>query len=572
MRPYILYRLLDVNSRLFSRATTAWLTIEDTRIPGPDGRLIDDPEQSKDFKPKPRIMKEAWRQVVRTPEEAFYKRLSDKIPENERFGLPKLVCGGDLGQLDVLEWERSNVNASIMTAEDRATRLPSHPLPAASSKGKAKASQPQGPIYPQHYPQHQTFSWAIGDVKTRTFRERSHMRLVIDDVGRPLTKAKNTKELVRALRDATIGHKLAFEKAGVLHRDMSVGNILIVDEAEDESFAGFIHDFDYSAMTDVAPGDEPELADSVGADGLESMGVVLTFKDDERKERTGTYYFMAVEILRSRVVHGVHHDLESLYWVLVWIVLRHTVHNLSVTQAQGVFVFGIDRQSAGMKVEWVSSQVDEFEIPGNEPLTKLLRDMALLVIKSIGTKTSKPEPLTHDAVIQLFDEALASPGWPEIDFVPCQWLDKSHASVPGVMHDPGAAPKAPRASKKTGDGAPRSDAEKMPPPSEIPTSYKARLRSKGPRSATVAASAAPSGPKPSSSSSSRKRKAEEPAEPVASGSGRAASSAPSGSKPSSSSSSRKRKAEEPAEPVASGSGRSRSSKRSKGSSRSENVD
>ncbi len=391
--------------------------------------------------------------------------------------------------------------------------------------------------------------------------------------------------------DLRVGHKLAFEKAGVLHRDMSVGNILIVDEAEDGSFVGFIHDFDYSAMTDVAPGDEPESADSVGADGLESTGVVLIFKDDQRKERTvsfspvmrasqylpslhwqGTYYFMAMEILDGRVVHGVHHDLESLYWVLVWIVLRHTVHNLSVAQAQGVFIFGEDTDSVGKKFVWVNKQVDKFDIPGNQPLVKLLRAMGDLVFKNYGTKFMKPEPMTHDAVIQLFDEALASSGWPEIDFVPCQWLDKSHASVPGVMHDPSAAPKAPRASKKTGDGAPRSDAEKMPPPSEIPTSYKARLRSKGPRSATVADSAAPSGPKPGSSSSSRKRKAEEPAEPVASGSGRAASAAPSGPKPSSSSSSRKRKAEEPAGPVASGSGRSRSSKRSKGSSRSEHVD
>ncbi|TFK79020.1 hypothetical protein K466DRAFT_606466 [Polyporus arcularius HHB13444] len=487
-------------------------------------------------------MKEAWRQVVRTPEEAFYKRLSDKIPEKDRFGLPKLVCGGDLGQLDVLEWERSNANASVMSAEDRAIRLPSHPLPAASSKGKAKASQPQGLIYPHQYPQHQTFSWAIGDVKKRTFNERSHMRLVIDDVGRPLTKAKNTKELVRALRDAVIGHRLAFEKAGVLHRDMSVGNVLIVDEAEDGSFVGFIHDFDYSAMTDVAPGDEvPTYSDASRADidGIERTDVDIKLKDNE--ERTGTYYFLALAILRGRVVHGVHHDLESVYWILVWVVLRHTAHNLSRASAQGVFFHESDFTSAGLKNEWLQWVVDQLEIPGNEPLVKLVRDMAGLVVRSNGWKFFKPDPMTYDQVLQLFDEALASPGWPDNDeLLPCTWLDKSHASVPGVMYDSaGTAPQAP-IPKKTGDGAPRFDAERMPPPSETPTSYKARLRSKGQRSGTVAASGAPSGS--------------------------------SGSTPSSSSSSRKRKAEEPVEPEASGSGRSRSSKRLKGSRRSEIVD
>ena len=128
------------------------------------------------------------------------------------------------------------------------------------------------------------------------------MRLVIDDVGRNLAGAKNTKELVRALRDAMIGmslvlwngvpahtdlwsgHKLAFEKAGVLHRDISVGNILIVEEPEDGSFVGFIHDFDYSAMTDVAPGDEePASSDAAESDGL---GTGVHVKNDERRERT----------------------------------------------------------------------------------------------------------------------------------------------------------------------------------------------------------------------------------------------------------------------------------------------
>ena len=59
--------------------------------------------------------------------------------------------------------------------------------------------------YTLPYPQHQTFSWTLGQDKAFTYRERSHMRFVIDDVGRPLTTAKNTKELVTALRDAIIG-------------------------------------------------------------------------------------------------------------------------------------------------------------------------------------------------------------------------------------------------------------------------------------------------------------------------------------------------------------------------------
>ncbi|RPD54811.1 hypothetical protein L226DRAFT_515198 [Lentinus tigrinus ALCF2SS1-7] len=549
MRPFILYRLLDVNSRLFSRATMVWHTIEDTRILGPNERLIDEPHG---VKPKQRILKEAWRQVVRQPEETFYKRLSDKISDEDWSGLPKLVCGGDLGQLDVLEWERSTADVSIMD-EKRDLRLPSAPRahtsaasPAAGGASKGKGRE--APSYPHRYPQHQTFSWAIGSDTKWTYRERSHMRLVIDNVGRSLERATSTEELVCALRDAVKGHKLAFEKAGVLHRDISVGNILIVDETEDGKFVGFIHDFDYSAMTDIAPGDEmPELsaAETMDDDGLETTGsVIITYKKDERKERTGTYYFIAMEILDGGVVvHGVHHDLESIYWVLVWIVLRHTIHNLSVEDAQAVFVFGKDSLSWSAKHYWLQKQVDRFDIPGNKPLVKLLRDMAMLVARNVGSKFNKPEPMTYDAVIDLFDEALASPGWPAKDFVVCKWLAKAHTTgVPGVVHDPCSKPKPSPPSKKIGSRNPRSHAENMPPPSETPVSYTARLRSKGQRSGAAATSATPSSDRPSSSSSLKKRKAEGPlAEPEASGSG-------------------------------SGSGRSRSSKRSKGSRHSERTD
>ncbi len=250
---------------------------------------------------------------------------------------------------------------------------------------------------------------------------------------------------------------------------------------------------------------------------------------------------MSTEMPRWRVVHGVHHDLVSLYWVLVWIVLRHTAHNFSVAQAQEVFPFGIGRHSlgVGMKFIWADWLVDEFEIPGNEPLTKLLRDMALPVLKSVGNKIVKSVPMTYDDALQLFDQALASQGWPEMDFVPCTWLDESQASSPWIIDESFPLERKPSTAEKPGSGAPRCNAEKMPPPTTISTSYEAHLRSKGRPIETVAVAAAPSsshGPTPSSSSS------------------------------------RKRKAEEPAETEASGSGRSRSSKRSKGSRRSENVD
>ena len=49
-----------------------------------------------------------------------------------------------------------------------------------------------------------------------------------------------------------VGHQLANE-AGILHRDVSVNNIMIVDYSEDSKFTGFLHDFDHSSMPAEPP-------------------------------------------------------------------------------------------------------------------------------------------------------------------------------------------------------------------------------------------------------------------------------------------------------------------------------
>ena len=62
-----------------------------------------------------------------------------------------------------------------------------------------------------------------------------------------------------------IGHQQAWERAGILHRDVSIGNILIVDKPREGSFMGFIHDFDYSSVEEE---DEsvPHLVDDMPLD------------------------------------------------------------------------------------------------------------------------------------------------------------------------------------------------------------------------------------------------------------------------------------------------------------------
>ncbi|KZT63216.1 hypothetical protein DAEQUDRAFT_172354 [Daedalea quercina L-15889] len=140
---------------------------------------------------------------------------------------------------------------------------------------------------------------------------------------------------------------------------------------------------------------------------------------------------MAVEVLRRGIIHQVRHDLESFYWLLLWLVLRHTKHRGVDTyhQLRALFDHATDQICAQMKKGWFGNEV---EVIGNPPLTKLLDAFSLLCADNSGMRNSIPphQPLTYDRVLRLFDDSLARTDWPEgdaaIPFKPGVLLDKTH--------------------------------------------------------------------------------------------------------------------------------------------------
>ncbi|KAF9076312.1 hypothetical protein BDP27DRAFT_898278 [Rhodocollybia butyracea] len=77
----------------------------------------------------------------------------------------------------------------------------------------------------------QSPGWKCGDepfLEDQQRRVHYHYRLVLDTVGHSLDHFKSTWGLVNAILDAMIAHQEAFQ-ADRLHRDISVGNIIITD-------------------------------------------------------------------------------------------------------------------------------------------------------------------------------------------------------------------------------------------------------------------------------------------------------------------------------------------------------
>ena len=108
---------------------------------------------------------------------------------------------------------------------------------------------------------HKTVSQRFFDREGLDMSERIQTRMVIKEVGRPLETYAASPELIlvvtNALRGAfpllialnaaahcPAGHRHAWEKAGVLHRDISVGNILIDVNSPPDDPRGFLIDWD----------------------------------------------------------------------------------------------------------------------------------------------------------------------------------------------------------------------------------------------------------------------------------------------------------------------------------------
>ncbi|KAI0711836.1 hypothetical protein C8T65DRAFT_776326 [Cerioporus squamosus] len=150
--------------------------------------------------------------------------------------------------------------------------------------------------------------------------------------------------------------------------------------------------------------------------------------NDFRRQRTGTLY-MAMQLLQCKnTVPAVCHDLQSFYWVLMWLILRHTDHSLGQEYSLELFRAGDDQAAAAAKLAWINpfgwftdERQTEFRVTKNAPLTALIENFRVILSQSLFyPRAPPPVRLTYDSVSEIFCKAIADPApWPANDFVPC---------------------------------------------------------------------------------------------------------------------------------------------------------
>ncbi|KAF2817567.1 uncharacterized protein BDZ99DRAFT_373500 [Mytilinidion resinicola] len=122
-------------------------------------------------------------------------------------------------------------------------------------------------------------------------RNRVHRRLIMGRVGKSIYDASSLVAMITGILGGIKGHESLLER-NVLHRDISVGNIMLEKDEDD----GFLIDLDLA----------------IEMDRKEASGA---------PSKTGTKVFMAIGALYGEH-HNFMHDLESFFWVLFWLCVH----------------------------------------------------------------------------------------------------------------------------------------------------------------------------------------------------------------------------------------------------------
>ncbi|KAG8998291.1 hypothetical protein FRB94_006947 [Tulasnella sp. JGI-2019a] len=314
---YVLNRLpiYHARDRLFNRSTIAW-----------EAYLKDDgPDSAK------HIITQKWQDDSRISE-AYVCARANMVEQ----GVAHMYCAQKLDSThDYHEGLRVTEFWTCATAAP--TNEPAHSSKTISAHSEmsevGKVNEPQSK-FPKR---------VVNTVKVNEPTQASHgltthaprferhlLRLVFTDVGKPLRFAKGPKELIRAVLDGTKGLQLLWEKFGIAHRDIAPGNFLLnrLDPAPAGMF-GFVIDFGLARI------EHRESQNILPTDVIEGTHDHLT----------GTLPFMAIDLLEptSPTSHQIHHDIESIFWLLLCECLQATrEHHEQLAKASPVGFLTVD--------------------------------------------------------------------------------------------------------------------------------------------------------------------------------------------------------------------------------------
>ncbi|KAI0069675.1 hypothetical protein K474DRAFT_1610121, partial [Panus rudis PR-1116 ss-1] len=188
------------------------------------------------------VVKDTWRDERRGTEGELYSQIHDSqcspgVAVHHSYGVVQLQIGGKLREDSTVNIRRGLKVKGLPLCIDAKELKKAEKRSKISIQSPAKSDSHVTTQYTGDFdeiPEDEELFTMTPDPTTGKKsvpppQNRLHSRLVLVTYGKPIKFFKSCLELVQAMKDAIEGHRDAY-RAGVLHRDISVGNILILDD------------------------------------------------------------------------------------------------------------------------------------------------------------------------------------------------------------------------------------------------------------------------------------------------------------------------------------------------------
>ncbi|PKY05935.1 hypothetical protein P168DRAFT_250930 [Aspergillus campestris IBT 28561] len=256
----------------------------------------------EDESDKPLVVKDSWQYPEREDEGELLREAAEKQVINvaryyyhgtvQIHGKDDDIQGAVRKGLDLKHARRHHQDHSNTTPNTAAESAKTGR--STSSAGRKRTSSHLSPAEP---PTKRTCSTSPARSEHDPEENRVHRRIIVRDYGVPIYKAMSRVAMLSAFAECIEGYESLHRKAGFLQGDISTGNLILNKDGGKHSWPAFLIDLDLAI--------KEQREQPSGARG-----------------KTGTRAFMAIGLLLGEK-HSFMHDLESFFWVILWICIHH---------------------------------------------------------------------------------------------------------------------------------------------------------------------------------------------------------------------------------------------------------
>ncbi|EIM91104.1 uncharacterized protein STEHIDRAFT_165501 [Stereum hirsutum FP-91666 SS1] len=237
------------------------------------------------------IAKISWPPRSRIPEDSIIRHVRFHVPKKWKKHITNLACSTTLSMPEETDGSIGSTESAASASDNQVLDIPRRRIMSIlrtrikqRDAGGLKAAEKE----------------ELSDAFIGPEYEERVLRVLVCEKNLPLNRVQNLDEFKSVFVDVVKAHYVVYTKAGILHRDLSVNNIMFTRDPVTNRAIGVLNDWDLAIPVNRSE---------------------YNVEKPTSHHRTGTATFMSLELLKDSnrtIPHLYRHDLESFMWILIW--------------------------------------------------------------------------------------------------------------------------------------------------------------------------------------------------------------------------------------------------------------